>query len=155
MHIRDTMQRRSRGFTIVELLIVIVVIAVLAAVVIVAYSGIQSRARDTKRQHDTQSIARALEAYYVLNGSYPPFQQPGDIGLNSATWRAANLSGVTASTLTPPGATAVSLVNNATPTTGQYGYRNGESCIQCPRFFLYWRSEADNQIKTILSQNGH
>ncbi|MDB5165339.1 MAG: Fimbrial protein, partial [Candidatus Saccharibacteria bacterium] len=36
---------KQRGFTIVELLIVIVVIGILAAITIVAYNGIQNRAR--------------------------------------------------------------------------------------------------------------
>jgi len=50
-----------RGFTIVELLIVIVVIAILASISIVAYNGIQQRARDTARKSDLSSIRNALE----------------------------------------------------------------------------------------------
>lgn len=38
---------KSRGFTIVELLIVVVIIAVLAAIIIVSYNGMQARAITT------------------------------------------------------------------------------------------------------------
>lgn len=65
-------QRNTRpGFTIVELLIVIVVIAILAAITIVAYNGIQQRARDSQRKSDIATIIKALELYYAENGSYP------------------------------------------------------------------------------------
>ena len=65
------MIRSKSGFTIVELLIVIVVIAILAAITIVAYSGIQSRAKDSKRQEDLANVQRALEIYHATNGGYP------------------------------------------------------------------------------------
>lgn len=63
--------RRVRGFTIVELLIVIVVIAILAAISIVAYTGIQTKARDAQRLQDVKTITKALELYYVDNGVFP------------------------------------------------------------------------------------
>lgn len=147
-------RNREQAFTIVELLIVIVVIAILAALVVVAFNGIQARARDTQRGANLQSLAKALEAYYAEKGSYPPFSQPGDIGLNIASWRSANLPSVRDSLVTPPGVGSVSLVNSATPTVAQYGYRNGESCVQCPRFFLYWRSDASGQVQIISSLHG-
>lgn len=59
------------GFTIVELLIVIVVIGILAAITIVAYSGFQTRARDTIRTNDSTAIRKALELYKADKGSYP------------------------------------------------------------------------------------
>lgn len=62
---------KKRGFTIVELLIVIVVIAILAAITIVAYNGIQARARDSQRLSDMKTIAKALEMYYADKGEYP------------------------------------------------------------------------------------
>jgi prepilin-type N-terminal cleavage/methylation domain-containing protein len=60
-----------RGFTIVELLIVIVVIAVLATLPVAAYSGMQQRGRDTQRVSDMKAIVKGLEMYKTLNGSYP------------------------------------------------------------------------------------
>lgn len=64
------MKKTIRGFTIVELLIVIVVIAILAAITIVAYNGIQQRARDSQRKSDLSNIAKALNLYNVDHGDY-------------------------------------------------------------------------------------
>jgi type II secretion system protein G len=62
---------KKSGFTIVELLIVVVVIGILAAIVIVAYNGVQARARDARRLADIQTVNKALQLYYIDNGSYP------------------------------------------------------------------------------------
>lgn len=62
---------RQKGFTIVELLIVIVVIALLAVIVIVAYNGIQQRAQDTAIKSDLSAIAKALTNYKTIKGTYP------------------------------------------------------------------------------------
>jgi len=65
------MRKTKSGFTIVELLIVIVVIGILAAIVIVAYNGIQSRARDSQRAQDISTLNKALEIYRTTNSVYP------------------------------------------------------------------------------------
>ncbi len=75
---------RHAAFTIVELLIVIVVIAILAAISIVAYNGIQSRARDAERSSEMQALEKALALYFIDNGSYPTCSNttyvPGTVG---------------------------------------------------------------------------
>lgn len=63
--------KAKRGFTIVELLIVIVIIGILTAVVIVAYNGIQDRARNAVRLSDIKTAERLLEVYFAQNGEYP------------------------------------------------------------------------------------
>lgn len=70
--------QNQRGFTIVELLIVIVVIAVLAAVGLVAYNGVQQRARDTKRAADIDNVKDMLEIYKAQTGTYPAVCPGGD-----------------------------------------------------------------------------
>ena len=63
-----------RGFTIVELLMVIVVVAILASVTIVAYRGVQARARDSVKISTVNKLTKALEMYYLDNGRYPGLQ---------------------------------------------------------------------------------
>lgn len=65
------MRKNTSGFTLVELLIVIIVIAILATISVVAFNGIQQRARDAARASHMELIAKALEMYYIDNGSYP------------------------------------------------------------------------------------
>ena len=68
-------QTKSRGFTIVELLIVIVVIAILAAITIVAYNGIQNRAKTSAGQAAANAMMKKVEAYNTINSSYPSYCQ--------------------------------------------------------------------------------
>mgnify|MGYP002078825800 CR=1 FL=1 len=65
------MSKKANAFTIVELLIVIVVIAILAAISIVAYSGIQERARKAQFANDVSSIKKAMELYRTDKGYFP------------------------------------------------------------------------------------
>jgi prepilin-type N-terminal cleavage/methylation domain-containing protein len=73
-------KNKQTGFTIVELLIVIVVIAILASITIVAFRGIQGRARDAERSSDVSNLMKALETYKSLNGGYPSPTPTGPAG---------------------------------------------------------------------------
>ena len=64
-------KRKQYGFTIVELLIVIVVIGILAATTIVAYNGVNSRARDTQNRAEAANIGKVAEAMSVIDNGYP------------------------------------------------------------------------------------
>lgn len=61
----------KRGFTIVELLIVIVIIGILAAITIVAYNGIQTKANNTATLSSVAAYAKTLQMYATENGTYP------------------------------------------------------------------------------------
>lgn len=64
-------KKRQAGFTIVELLIVIVVIGILAAISIVAYNGVQDRARAAKINADLSLLNKAIQAARVNSGDTP------------------------------------------------------------------------------------
>jgi type II secretion system protein G len=91
------LRKNQSGFTLVELLIVIVVIGILATLVITTYSGIQSKARDTKRQTDINALQGQLEAYYAQNGKYPT-----QANMEDTTWVTANLKGLDLAAMQPP-----------------------------------------------------
>ena len=61
----------AKGFTIVELLIVMVVIAILAAITIVSYNGIASQAKEAALKADLSNGAKQLGIAKVETGSYP------------------------------------------------------------------------------------
>lgn len=133
--------KSQKGFTIVELLIVIVVIGILAALVLNTFAGVQKRARDTERQTDVTALSTQLEVYYNDNGKYPLL----------ADVTTANLKGIDAGALSAPGQSGSSLTATATPTKDQYGYITYDSAtpaVACTtgtdcgaKFKLYYTKE--------------
>lgn len=80
---------KQKGFTIVELLIVIVVIAILAAITIVTYNGVQSRARDSRRSQDIASIKKAILAYDAVYGGVKRVGVYNSAGSTHGGWDAS------------------------------------------------------------------
>jgi len=62
---------KQKGFTIVELLVVIVVIGILAAITIVSYTGISARANTSANQQNASSVVAAAQAFFADNSAYP------------------------------------------------------------------------------------
>lgn len=60
-----------RGFTIVELLIVIVVIVILATLVAVMFTGVISQANNTKLYDAAVKVGDSLQLFYTKKGHYP------------------------------------------------------------------------------------
>ena len=73
--------QRARAFTLIELLIVVLIIAILAAIAIPNFMEFQTRAKVSRVKVDMRTIAIALEAYCVDEGTYPGPQCDGVGGI--------------------------------------------------------------------------
>lgn len=84
--------KQERGFTIVELLIVIVVIGILAAITIVAYNGITNRANKTSAESAAANTLKKAEAHNAELSTFPATPAALTGAASSTTY---NLTGVT------------------------------------------------------------
>lgn len=147
----------QKGFTIVELLIVIVVIAILAALVLNTFAGVQEKARDSDRQNDVATIQKHLETYYTDHGSYP-----AQADLANYTWVDANMEGLAEDAFIPPQEDAVSLTAATATAENEYGYvttpgtcgsptdasgADATPTATCESFVISWFSEVDEEAK--------
>ena len=65
------MKKISKGFTLIEMLIVITIIALLASLILVGMGGARAKTRDSRRIADLHNVMNALELYYAKNYYYP------------------------------------------------------------------------------------
>ncbi len=61
----------KKGFTLVELLVVVAIIGLMAGIATVSVNSVRSKARDARRVADIKQIQNALELYYSDSGTYP------------------------------------------------------------------------------------
>lgn len=110
-----SLKKQSKGFTIVELLIVIVIIGILATLVIVTFTGIQQKARDSQRQTDIGALNSHVTAYYAESGFYPALAM-----LQDTAWVSAHMKGLDPEALKDPKGASKTIA--ATAASDQYGY---------------------------------
>lgn len=67
----DGKGKGKKGFTLVEILVVVAIIGLLSSVFVIGLSGVRSRGRDTKRLADIKQVQNAMELYYAKCGYYP------------------------------------------------------------------------------------
>lgn len=124
------------GFTIVELLVSIVVIGILVTIMVISYSGIQQRSRDSERGSDMTQLKIAIEKYHAEKSMYP------DVCSDNVGCDASNLSTVLSPYLTNFPHDPRNVVNSYT----DYQYVRG--LVTADSYALYVRYEAKAECKT-------
>ncbi|WP_269530754.1 type II secretion system major pseudopilin GspG [Chitinimonas sp. BJYL2] len=66
---------RQRGFTLIEILVVIAILAILGALVVPKIMSRPDEARVVAARHDVQAVVQALKLYKLDNGVYPSTEQ--------------------------------------------------------------------------------
>jgi len=88
------MKRHERGFTLIELMVVIVILGVLAGLIVPRIMGRPDEARRAKARIQLESLETALKLYRLDNGNYPTTEQglqalvaPPAVGTLVKNWR--------------------------------------------------------------------
>jgi type IV pilus assembly protein PilE len=112
------MKLTTRGFTLVELMIVIAIIGILAAALFPSLTSYLAKGRDTARASNVKEIVTALSTYMVDKSGVPP--------ASSSSANCADLSGTLVSYLPKfPSDPIVTRQHGACTTGGMYGYGTG------------------------------
>jgi prepilin-type N-terminal cleavage/methylation domain-containing protein len=65
------MRRDTRGFTLIELMIVVVIIGILAAIAIPNFISMQDRAKEGRVKGNMHTLQTGVEDFAIINGTYP------------------------------------------------------------------------------------
>lgn len=172
---------RRRGFTIVELVIVITIMGILLTLAVVNLNSTQANARDAERQGDVEAIALNVENYYANQNPEIPQSGGSYIGLNYITDEEINtyLPDIDPKSTHAPDVPLddpISIVPATNASTTPFGIApqpsksndvyvyqpltaTGALCYDrvtsgdCRRFNIYYYQESDNQVHMITSRH--
>ena len=68
---KNSKLKTQRGFTLIEILVVVAIIGILASIILVGVGSFRARGRDARRVADLRETQNGLELYFTKNGYYP------------------------------------------------------------------------------------
>jgi prepilin-type N-terminal cleavage/methylation domain-containing protein len=152
------MRRISRGFTIIELLVVVAVIGILATITLIGFNRYQADTRDSQRSSQATIISEALERYYEKNGEYPSCPS---LTASASTVTSDVLTGLEAKTLVAPqdkngedNSIKCQDLSISDPDLFAYVGDGSTACATgdaCLSYTLKYKEESTGTIKTISS----
>ncbi len=138
------MKRYLKGFTLVELMIVMAVIAILATMGLFGLGKAQGAARDVQRQQVMTALSGALERYYGDNKAYPT------AGSGATQWSTflTNIGASYVAAPTDPCPTSTSINANGNPV-------NASAVVVCaPARYAYTQTTTADYTLTLTKESG-
>ena len=142
------MRKYKKGFTLIELVVVMAIIAILAAAGLSSYTSTQKKGRDARRKSDLTQVSRALEFYYNDHGVFPDTSS-GKIVACGGTCDAACIWGVDAM-CSPTNPLTIYMQTLPKDPSSNYQYYYDSNNVTNNIYRLYGRLEniQDSQIIT-------
>ncbi len=127
---------KEKGFTLIELIVVMAILGILATVGLASFRSSQIKGRDAQRKNDLGQLQRALEAYFNDKGLYP---LTADLPSAGAPWQ---------DTLPSGGAGTLyikEIPSDPTHPRYQYTYRSDGASY---KIFAYLENQKDKDIES-------
>ncbi len=142
--IRKSMDEKDKGFTLVELLVVMIIIGILAAIAIPVFMNQRKKAVDTAARSDVSTLGKEVATYYVdataiLAANQVTITSGRYVIAGNDVGKASN--GVSVPTLKPGGTDLITASQNwcvqvtvtgGTKTAVSYSAQNGLQDVACP-----------------------
>jgi prepilin-type N-terminal cleavage/methylation domain-containing protein len=138
------LNNQERGFTIVELLIVVVVIAILAAITIVSYNGITNRANASSAKSAASNVQKKIELFATEEGRYPT-SVPDLTAANKSYTLVSTTFGSSDPTASATGTKGTGYVRVQTCSTGTLS----NTTVRGARISWYDYERTSSQVQTI------
>jgi prepilin-type N-terminal cleavage/methylation domain-containing protein len=148
---------KQRGFTLIELIVIVAVVGILATIAVIGYTRVQADGRDSQRATSVVAIAEGLERYYDENGEYPSCRT-----MTGTSSTVGQLLGIESASFRAPQSTLdnsfiCTAIDTESSTSDTYAYigdgstacDTGSSCLL---YRLQYREEVSGEIVELASR---